>query len=130
MPDSDIAKQIIYESWCRNAGLPPLSLWQRRQRSEWSPVFYQLMRNRLVMGSFRYETFEDRRKKPRNYDTAEECVKRIRRYQKDGNVEHLVDAANMCLIEFEFGNHPNKHFESVDDGVHAEAKRQKGMTYG
>jgi len=52
------------------------------------------------------------------YDTATEAKNRIDRYLEDGNTEHLVDAANMCLLEFEFGNHPDKHFESVDDGVH------------
>jgi len=86
--------------------------------SEWSPQFEYLMRNRLVMGSFRYQPFSEKRSTPWMYDTATEAKNRIDRYLEDGNTEHLVDAANMCLLEFEFGNHPDKHFESVDDGVH------------
>ena len=85
--------------------------------SEWSPVFEQLMRNRLVMGSFRYQPFAENRQSW-DYDTATEAKNRIDRYLEDGNTEHLVDAANMCLLEFEFGKHPKKHFESIDDGEH------------
>ncbi len=110
------------ESWATNCGRSPLTLLERRRLSEWSPVFYQLMRNRLVMGSFRYQPFEEKRRIPWNYDTAEEAIKRIRLYQEGGNTEHLVDAANMCLLEFEFGEHPAKHFESIDDGEHAQVK--------
>ena len=89
--------------------------------SEWSPDFEQKMRNRLIMGSFRYQTFATKRNSY-NYDTATEAIKRIERYQADGNTEHLVDAANMCLLEYEFGKHPTKHFKSVDDGEHAMPK--------
>jgi len=94
-----------------------------RYNSEWSPLFERLMRNRLVMGSFRYERFADKRNSF-NYDTATEAIKRIKLYQKDGNTEHLVDAANMCLLEFEFGGHPKKHFNSIDDGLHATPKQR------
>jgi hypothetical protein len=33
-------------------------------------------------------------------------------------MEHLVDVANMMLGEFELGDHPDRHFESIDDGTH------------
>ena len=90
------------------------------RKSEWSTKFEQLMRNRLIMGSFRYQKFEDKRKSF-DYDTAGEAIKRIKKYVADGNTEHLVDAANMCLLEFEFGKHPMKHCASIDDGEHAKA---------
>lgn len=89
------------------------------KKSEWSPKFEQLMRNRLIMGAFRYEPFKSKQINF-GYKAAEEAIVRIKRYLKDGNTEHLVDAANMCLLEFEFGKHPNKHFRSIDDGKHAE----------
>ena len=43
------------------------------RKSEWSPEFERLMRNRLVMGSFRYQKFEDKRKSF-DYDTAGEAI--------------------------------------------------------
>ena len=88
------------------------------KESEWCSEFEQLMRNRLIMGAFRYETFTDKGKSF-SYDTAKEAIKRVQRYIADGNTEHLVDAANMCLLEFKFGKHPKKHFSSIDDGEHA-----------
>ncbi len=89
------------------------------KESEWSPEFEQCMRNRLIMGAFRYELFNIKRQGLK-YDLAPEAIRRIKLFIETGNTEHLVDAANMCLIEFEFSNHPNKHFYRVDDGEHAE----------
>ena len=96
--------------------LPPLA---ELRESEWSSRFEQLMRNRLILGSFRYELFSVKRQGLK-YDCPTEAITRIKKFQETGNTEHLVDAANMCLIEFEFSEHPNKHFLSFDDGVHAE----------
>ena len=76
------------------------------------------MRSRLVMGAFRYETFPEKRLIRGEYDFAAEAVRRIRRYVTTSNMEHLVDAANMLLLEFEFGNRIGRHFRSVDDGQH------------
>jgi hypothetical protein len=112
---------IMRDRLLRKAGVTQTTL-EDLKKSEWSPRFERLMRNRLIMGSFRYQPFEEKRAKPWTYDTASEAIERIKRYQKDGNTEHLVDAANMCLLEFEFGSHPLKHFESIDDGEHAKSK--------
>lgn len=84
--------------------------------SEWSPEFEGLMRNRMIMGAFRYGLLGDS-KKPK-YDRVSSAIKRLKEYQKSGNTESLVDAANICLLEFSEGNHPLKHFNSVDDGEH------------
>ena len=86
--------------------------------SEWSPRFEYMMRHRLVMGSFRYELMSEKRKSIKGYDMTGEAKRRIDLFEMTGNLEHLVDAANMLLIEFECGEHPKRHFESVDDGIH------------
>ena len=67
-----------------------------------------------------YQTFEQKRqmKWERDY-WINQAMDRLRRYEDTRNMEHLVDAANMCLLEFEFGEHPKKHFESLDDGKHS-----------
>jgi len=96
---------------------PPL---ESLQVSEWSETFEKLMRNRLIMGSFRYETFEEKRASPGKYDYALAAKNRLSQYVVTGNLEHLVDAANMCLLEFEFGTDDKRHFESIDDGKHEE----------
>ena len=117
-------KDFAYDAWCRNAGRKKLSLLERRRLSEWSLLFEKLMRNRFLMASFRYETFEDKAKASTTYDYAEEGLKRMKRYLVTHNTEDLVDCANYCLLEFEFGRHPDKHFSSEDDGIHAKKKEK------
>lgn len=86
--------------------------------SEWSSEFERLMRNRLLMGRFRYGRMD--RSDQRNYDRIGSAMKRLRLYQASGNLEYLVDVANLCLMEFEHGSHPDKHFHAADDGEHVQ----------
>lgn len=88
------------------------------QHSQWSIEFEQLMRNRLLIGRFRYGLM--RKQKPNGYDNIGSALKRLKLYKETGNLEHLVDAANLCLVEFVTGQHPDKHFEAADDGEHVE----------
>lgn len=41
------------------------------------------------------------------------------------NREHLVDAANLCLVEFAV--HPEKPFSPVDDGEHTQLKQKDNI---
>lgn len=93
---------------------------EKLRESEWSDTFERLMRNRLVMGAFRYELFKQ--KNDRVYDHISSILKRIHSYQKTGNTEYLVDCANLLMLEFIFGKHPTKHFKSIDDGQHVNLK--------
>lgn len=85
------------------------------REEEWSPLFEKLMRNRLLQGAYRYgrlrETGGDLRR-------VESAVKRLVKYLETGNAELLVDAANLCMCEFEVPGHPRHHFNTVDDGDH------------
>lgn len=86
------------------------------QRSEWSPLFEKLMRVRLLMGRFRYGRMN--RIGDKNYDRVASAKHRLQMYRETGNTEYLVDVANLCMLEFEHGTHPNKHFNAIDDGHH------------
>lgn len=86
------------------------------ERTEWSRRFEQLMRNRLIMGALRYGQMAEN--KGRKYARIPAALARLQKYLDTGNQEHLVDAANLCLLEFECGTHPLKHFASDDDGEH------------
>lgn len=100
--------------------LPPIA---ELRKSEWSPRFEQLMRNRLIMGAFRYELFGDK-SKSFEYDIVGSVEKRLQKYKETHNMEHLIDIANLMLLEFEFGKHPDKHFSPIDDGEHTEKKER------
>lgn len=92
------------------------------EKSEWSSEFEQLMRNRLIVGALRYGLLGSPEKRIR--DNVKSIKARIEFYVETGNCEHLVDVANLCLIEFVAGSHPNKHFKSVDDGPHVAVKME------
>lgn len=94
--------------------------WNRDEAtsSQWCPEFEQLMRNRILVGAYRYGDMRDQNKG--KFDQVGSAIKRLQRYKESGNAEHLVDAANLCLVEFRHPNHPDYHFEATDDGEHAE----------
>jgi len=88
--------------------------------SQWCPEFEQHMRARLLIGRYRYGCL--RRQQSGDYDNVGSAVQRLQLYRDTGNLEHLVDVANLCLVEFVTGDHPDKHFKSADDGMHVAAK--------
>jgi hypothetical protein len=92
------------------------------KKTQWSHIFETLMRNRLIMGAVRYETIQDKRNANHRYDLVGSAIKRLEKYQKDGNCEHLADAANCCLLEFEAPSNPKAHWNPVDDGEHVKKK--------
>lgn len=91
------------------------------RRTEWSAEFEELMRNRLVMGAFRYGKIGQPGKP--TYNRVADAIRRLHRYEESGNKEFLVDVANLCLLEFVECHHPNAHFSSLDDGEHTERSR-------
>lgn len=99
--------------------MPSLEVLRKQQ---WAPRFERLRRNRMVMGAFRYGLLSDQPKAAVPYDNVGSLIARARSYQTTGNVEHLVDIANLAMIEFKVGRHPTRHFRSVDDGDHTQRK--------
>jgi hypothetical protein len=90
--------------------IPPLD---SLKKSEWSPEFEQLMRNRLIMGAFRYGLLKAPGKTQWNRINA--IIQRAEKYAQTKNKEFLVDIANFCLLEFEEGD---GHFNSTEDVEH------------
>jgi hypothetical protein len=91
------------------------------RRTEWSPEFEQLMRNRLIIGALRYGRIHGPR--PR-YDYVGDAQRRLALYAGTGNTELLVDVANEMLLAWLHDDHPNKHFRSNgEDAGHCALKR-------
>jgi len=82
--------------------------------TEWSERFEQLMRNRLIMGAIRYGRMIVPRPKNITQYHVDFMHKRLNIYKQTGNTEMLVDIANVCLVEFELGDHPRKHFKALE----------------
>ena len=94
-------------------GLPS---YEERQESEWCSAFEQGMRNRLVLGSYRYSPlkYQDLFL----YDFIKETRRRLQLYDRYHNLEYLIDAANMLMIEFIKGQKLGYQMKSSDDGIH------------
>ena len=93
---------------------PPL---EQLRESQWSDRFEQFMRNRLILGAIRYETFDEKRKN-NPYNILESIRQRLDLYEGTGNQEHLADIANLAMIEFECPTHPTPNWNPADDGIH------------
>jgi hypothetical protein len=70
--------------------------------------FVQMMANRLIVGYYRYGSVNKRQ----NYGLR--IKNAIKHYDKTGNTEFLIDAANYCWLEFCAPSHPDAHFEASD----------------
>lgn len=110
-------RQHILDNCGFNGPVLPPSL-ESLKKTEWSTKFERLMRNRMLMGALRYGLL-GAKDKP-NYDKITSIRQRLDLYEQGGNAEHLVDIANLCQVEFVDESHPNFHWKSEDDGVHAE----------
>ena len=106
LPEEDVAAHLEYEDLAA---------------SQWSPEFERLMRNRLVMGAMRYGRLHDPAKPAFNRFLAMKA--KLFWYFEEGNLEYLVDLANLALLEFEEGQHPKRHFAATDDKNHVEETR-------
>jgi len=94
--------------------------YEELQKTQWSNIFEQWMRNRLIMGGMRYGLL-GAKNKPK-HDQIGSIKRRMAAYESTGNIEHLVDVANLCMVEYIEGDHPNKHFSAIDDGIHTQIK--------
>lgn len=113
----------LFNLWRWKCGLPELEVAKPLQKSiaelkesQWCVEFEEFRKNRMVLGTFRYGDYKSPTAK--KYDRIGSAIKRLQRYQETGNSEFLVDAANLCMIEFDVPNHKKAHFNSVDDGEH------------
>lgn len=97
--------------------------------TEWSPEVERFMRNRLIVGAYRYGTLKEKKAKAEagaKFALVPDAIQRLEKYLADHNGEHLIDAMNLVLIEFEIQTHlrnansvylnPHWHFSAQDDG--------------
>ncbi len=122
--DNEMRDLFLNNLWRDMCGLPEIEEphfdIDKLRETEWSPRFERFMRNRLVVGAFRYGLINAPNK--RQWDRMGRIKVECDLYAEDGNLERLVDIANMCLLEFEEGKHPKRHFKALDDQIHTAAK--------
>ena len=74
------------------------------------------------MAAFRYGKLKTPGKA--RYDRITSIRQRLDLYDETGNQEHLVDIANLCMLEFEEPNHSKAHWEATDDKIHAQTLKE------
>ena len=90
-----------------------ISVWRDDYFTDALPShFQQLMANRLVMGSFRYDLWND--KKASKWDLFGSLWTRLKVYEQTGNLEMLVDCANFLQIEYTFPSSKELQFKGLD----------------
>jgi hypothetical protein len=89
--------------------------------SEWSEEYERLRRNRMVIGAFRYGPIQTQDMDA--YDYVKECRRRLRVYEEDLNLEHLVDCGNILMLEYIKGQRTGLTLTAVDDGQHNEKRK-------
>ena len=92
------------------------------RETEWNSEFETLMRNRLVMGAFRYGLFAMKLAGNHGWDLIGYLQSKLDHYKATGDMEDLVDVANMALLEFTAPTHKDAHWKAKDDGVHCSRK--------
>ena len=92
---------------------------------DYSERFDELRKNRVEVSYYKYGPAS------KNFgehlvnalETMKMCVKK---YEKTGNTEYLVDAANYLMFEFEYPSIKGAHFESTDS---SESAGISGISY-
>lgn len=83
----------------------------------WCHQFFQLMRNRLLMGHLRYGPAKGK------HDFIRAIKSKLLIYEQTGNTEMMVDIGNYAMLEFRRPSHPSGHFQAQDDLAHAELRK-------
>lgn len=80
---------------------------------EYSEEFDRLRKNRVTVSFYKYGSARDNFGGGRvdAIATAERCIEA---FKKDGNTEHLVDAANYLMFRFMYP-YPGEYFKGTDD---------------
>ena len=80
--------------------------------TEFSDLFVQGMYDRMAVSFFKYGPIA--KGFPSPMDALGSLRLHLEKYATDGNTEHLIDAANYCMIEFLRPAHPKAHFTPTD----------------
>ncbi len=81
-----------------------------------SEDFWRKMKARMLTSHYKYfpKYGPLRDSYPGKIDSLATANERIRLYEKTGNTEWLIDAANQLMIEFMLPGHSEAHFRATD----------------
>jgi hypothetical protein len=80
--------------------------------TEFSEPFVQGMADRMAVSYCKYGAVAEAY--PSRVNAMTSLKQRLDKYERTGNTEFLMDAANFAMIEFLRPSHPDAHFEATD----------------
>lgn len=80
--------------------------------SEFSQKFVDGMIKRMGVSYHKYGPVS--KAYPHKVNAIKSLELRLKKYKEDGNLEHLIDAANYCMIEFMFPSNDEAFFKATD----------------
>lgn len=104
-----------HETSHRLAALPEL------REAQWNIRFFELCSNRMVLGAFRYGCLAAQKRYGNRRRNVDSIIERANLFLSTGNLEYLVDIANLAMVEFTIGQHPKRHWAATDDKVHTKS---------
>lgn len=92
--------------------------------TEYSKVFLQGMLNRMTVSFHKYGAVADAY--PEKVSAVSTARGAMEMYARDGNTEHLMDAANYLMIEFMCPEKEGAHYTPTDSGGSIGRQRKDG----
>jgi hypothetical protein len=80
--------------------------------SEYSEIFWDKMKRAMIVSFHKYGPIAEAY--PGKVDAVASLRQRLRRYERTGNTEWLVDVSNFAMIEFMHPGHPGAHYAPSD----------------
>ncbi len=80
--------------------------------TEYSQEFLDGMLNRMAVSFHKYGPVADAY--PHKVSALRSLRQRLAEYERTGNTEFLIDAANFAMIEFMHPSHEQAHFRATD----------------
>lgn len=83
--------------------------------TEFSEIFIEKMKQSMYMSFFKYGPIKE------NYGgklvkAIDNLEIRLEKYKSTGNIEYLIDIANMAMIEYKYPQHPNAYYKAGAEG--------------
>lgn len=82
-------------------------------KTEYSNRFDEIRKNAMIAGYYKYGPVS------KDYSTGNMNAMKtmelcIQKYKDTGNTEYLADAANYCMLEFMYPQHPKAHYRATE----------------
>lgn len=103
--------------------VPKITYTEIVERNRIPKDWLEALQARLNMGALRYGVHMDERRAA-DFDHLKSIEKHLAEYRTTKNIEHLMDIANLALVERQRPSFEGTCFDPIDDGTHSDILRR------